>query len=149
MQLDQSKIKKWRDLVDSFMKQYKFNLDTPTREQLKAMSKKPTETFKDYAQRWRMVASQVQPPLIQSELCSYFLRTLQNPYYKYMVGTHVTYFSNLIEIGERIDANVREGRITYQDDIRKGQNGKKKEGDVSFVQSIRQPQDQHSKRRWV
>lgn len=57
-----------------------------------------------------------------------------------MVGTHVTNFSNLIDIGERIDADMREGKIFYQNENRKDQNGKKKGCDVSFVETTGQSQ---------
>ncbi|XP_054806257.1 uncharacterized protein LOC129308912 [Prosopis cineraria] len=142
MQLDQTKIKRWKDLVDVFMRQYKFNLDTaPTREQLKAMTKKSLESFKEYAQRWRIVASQVQPPMVNSELCSYFIRALPKPFYQHMIGTHVTDFADLMVIGERIDIDIREGKIATsqaESSSRKNYDQKKKEGNVNYIQPIRQ-----------
>ncbi|XP_054801468.1 uncharacterized protein LOC129305471 [Prosopis cineraria] len=142
MQLDQTKIKRWKDLVDVFMRQYKFNLDTaPTREQLKAMTKKSSESFKEYAQRWRIVASQVQPPMVNSELCSYFIRALPKPFYQHMIGTHVTDFADLMVIGERIDIDIREGKIATsqaESSSRKNYDQKKKEGNVNYIQPIRQ-----------
>jgi len=51
IQLDHSTISCWKNLVDMFMNQYHFNLDTtPTREQLRLLEKKNDETFKQYAQ---------------------------------------------------------------------------------------------------
>jgi len=49
---------------------------TPDRTQLQNMSKKDGETFKEYAQRWRGVATQVQPPLSKKEVVTMFIDTL-------------------------------------------------------------------------
>jgi len=50
MQLDLSKARRWIDVSELFMKQYKFNLNTAlTRKQLRNMKKKGNETFKEYA----------------------------------------------------------------------------------------------------
>ena len=52
MHLESVKIQTWKDLVNALIKQYKYNMDmAPNRMQLQNMSKKSTETFKEYAQR--------------------------------------------------------------------------------------------------
>lgn len=57
-----------------------------------------------------------------------------------MLGTHVKDFFNLVEVGERIDFDIREGKLTVtQDDISKNQGTRKKEGKVSYVQSTKPP----------
>jgi len=54
MRLERAHICSWRDLVDAFLKQYKYNVDmVPDRLQLQNMSKKGFETFNEYAQKWR------------------------------------------------------------------------------------------------
>jgi len=63
---------------------------------------KNDENFKEYAQRWRNIASQVQPPMMQSEMCSYFVRSLPNSYYEIMLGTHIKEFEDLFKVGERV-----------------------------------------------
>lgn len=63
-QLDRSRIHTWRDLGKAFLTQYKDMTDmAPDRLSLQKMEKKSTESFKEYAQRWRDLAAQVQPPL--------------------------------------------------------------------------------------
>src|SRR4030065_380040 len=60
--LDSTKIRTFNDLSEAFVHQYKYNLDlAPDRDQLRAMGQKEKEYFKEYAQRWRAVASQVNP----------------------------------------------------------------------------------------
>jgi len=58
MHLEPTRIHSWRDLVNAFLKQYKYNMDmAPYRMQLQGMSKRSVETFKEYAQRWRELAA--------------------------------------------------------------------------------------------
>ncbi|XP_073225755.1 uncharacterized protein [Cicer arietinum] len=60
MHLERTHISSWKDLVDAFLKHYKYNLDmAPDRIQLQNTTKRGNETFKEYAQRWRELASQV------------------------------------------------------------------------------------------
>jgi hypothetical protein len=69
MRLDNVKIKKWKDLVEAFFKQYKFNLEiAPDRTSLMSMEKRSQESVRAYAQRWRDEATHVQPPLIETEM---------------------------------------------------------------------------------
>jgi len=58
MHLESARVRSWKDLVDAFLKQYKYNIDMASnRTQLQSMAKKSTETFKEYAQRWRELAA--------------------------------------------------------------------------------------------
>jgi hypothetical protein len=52
MRLHSTKINKWKNLVDAFLKQYKFNLKTaPNKTSIMAMKKGNQEFMKSYAQR--------------------------------------------------------------------------------------------------
>jgi hypothetical protein len=60
-----TKIKTWSDLANTFLAQYRFNMDiAPDRFELQRMQKKPTESFRVYAHLWREVAAQVKPPML-------------------------------------------------------------------------------------
>src|SRR4051812_30754657 len=83
----------------------------PNRMQLQNMSQKKDESFKEYAQRWREMASQVQPSLMEKELVDTFMSTLQGPYYDKMVGSISSRFSELVVIGERIENGIKNGKI--------------------------------------
>jgi len=66
MRLDNAKVKKWKDLVDAFMRQYKFNIDVgPDRLSLQAMEKDNKEYIREYTRRWSEVAAQVNPPMLE------------------------------------------------------------------------------------
>ena len=66
-----------KDLADAFLLQYKYDIDmAPNRMQLQNMEKKALETSREYAQRWRDVATQVEPPLSNKEIIAIFIDTL-------------------------------------------------------------------------
>ena len=49
MSLDSANIRSFNDLGEAFVKQYKYNVDmAPDRDQLRSMSQKDKETFKEY-----------------------------------------------------------------------------------------------------
>ncbi|XP_056177015.1 uncharacterized protein LOC115668536 [Syzygium oleosum] len=67
--LDVETITAWEDLAEEFLQQYRFNSEIiPTREDLVRLEKRMNEPFKAFAQRWRTMASQVKPPLIEREM---------------------------------------------------------------------------------
>ena len=60
LKLDRTHIRPWKDLAKAFLTQHKHITDfIPDRLSLQTMEKKYIESFKDYAQRWRTVATQV------------------------------------------------------------------------------------------
>ena len=64
--LEPSRVHSWKDLMFSFFRQYQYNSDMAlNRMQLQSMCKKEHESFKEYAQRWRDLAAQVVPPMIE------------------------------------------------------------------------------------
>ncbi|KAL4281923.1 hypothetical protein GQ457_03G017610 [Hibiscus cannabinus] len=68
-QLSRTHIKTWRDLSKVFLEQYKHVSDmVPSRTVLQTMEQRANESFRQYAQRWRDVAAQVQPPLLENEI---------------------------------------------------------------------------------
>ncbi|XP_027912207.1 uncharacterized protein LOC114171269 [Vigna unguiculata] len=112
--LEASRIRSWMDLVDAFLKQYKYNMDiAPDRLQLQNMAKRDAESFKEYAQRWRELAAQVEPPLHDKEMVAMFVSMLQPPFYEHMVGNVSSVFADIIIIGERIEIGLNNGKIAY------------------------------------
>jgi len=112
--LKASHIRSWMDLVDAFLKQYKYNMDiAPDWLQLQNMAKKDAESFKEYAQQWRELASQVEPPLHDKEMVEMFVNMLQPPFYEHMVGNVSSNFADIIIIGDRIEIGLKNGKIAY------------------------------------
>jgi len=95
--------------------------------------KKGNETFKEYAQRWRELAAQVEPPLHDKEMVTMFMGTLQSPFYEHMVGSVSSNFADIVIIGERIELGLKTDKIAQGNTTigkKTGFNlGKKKEGE--------------------
>ena len=112
MRLDNTKVKKWKDLVDAFMRQYKFNIDVdPDRLSLQAMEKNNKESIREYARRWSEVAAQVNPPMLEKEMISLFSNTFKAPYFEYLVRSSAQHFTDLVVIAERIEQAIGLGKI--------------------------------------
>ncbi|XP_050897055.1 uncharacterized protein LOC127103857 [Lathyrus oleraceus] len=112
MQLERTNIKTWEDLANSLLRQYKYNMDMAHNcVHFHNLSQKGNKLFTEYAQRWRELASRVQPPLLENELVDMFMGTLKVPYYKKMIGSVSTGFADLVIIGERIDNGLKSGKI--------------------------------------
>jgi hypothetical protein len=127
IRLDNTKVKKWKDLVDAFMRQYKFNIDVgPDRLSLQAMEKDNKESIREYARRWSEVAAQVNPPMLEKEMISLFSNTFKAPYFEYLVGSSAQHFTNLVVIAERIEQAIGIGKIV--DPIEKNGFSWKREG---------------------
>jgi len=95
MHLEPTHIGSWKDLVKSFIKHNKYNSDmAPDRFQLQNMVKKQAKTFKEYAQRWRELISQVEPPLHDKEMILMFIDMFQSPFYEHMLGSFSSKFSD-------------------------------------------------------
>ncbi|KOM25958.1 hypothetical protein LR48_Vigan208s000100 [Vigna angularis] len=141
--LEPSRIRCWADLADAFVKQYIYNTHiAPDRLQLQNMSKRGDETFKEYAQRWRELAAQVEPPLYDREVVAMFVNTLQPPFYEHMVANVSANFADIIIIGERIEIGVKSGKIAYGSPATANYKkpnfnaGKMKEGDVHAASAM-------------
>ena len=130
--LSRDQIKSWTNFAKAFLVQYKHMTDTaPDRMSLQNMEKKTNETFREYTHKWRDLAAQVQPPMIDKELNKMFLNTLKAPYYDRMIGNSDKHFSNVISVGEMIEAGVKQGKIEASK--AKKQIPKRKEGETHVV----------------
>jgi len=129
MRLDNAKIRKWKDLVEAFVKQYKYNMDiTLDRTSLSNLEKRDKESIREYAQKWRDLAALVLPPLLDKEMVTMFVNTLKDPYYEHVMGSSAQQFTNVVAVAERIEQGVKSGRISASVE-KKGFEGKRKEVD--------------------
>ena len=110
--LSRDQVKSWTNLAKAFLVQYKHMTNTaPDRMSLQNMEKKTNETFREYAHKWRDLATQVQPPLTDKELNKMFLNTLKASYYDRMIGNSNKDFSDVVSVREMIEAGVKQGKI--------------------------------------
>ncbi|XP_040963143.1 uncharacterized protein [Gossypium hirsutum] len=134
-QLSRAKIGSWRDLAQAFMQQYNHVTDmTPDRITLQNMEKKPSESFRQYAQRWREIAMQVQPPLLEKETTMLFINTLKAPFITHMIGNTTKSFSDMVMAGEMIENAIRGGKIEVGETTKR-LVPKKKENEVNSMSS--------------
>ena len=91
------------------------------------MEKKYSENFKEYAQRWRTMATQVQPPLVEKEITMLFLNTLQEPYYDRLLPSATRSFADMIVVGNLVDHAIKNGKI----DVRESCSKSKGKGNFS------------------
>ena len=81
----------------AFIRKYQYNSDmAPNRMQLWNMCKREHESFKEYAQRWRDLAAQVAPPMMERKMITMIVNTLSVFYYEKMVGYMPSSFVNLV-----------------------------------------------------
>ena len=60
------------------------------------------------------MATQIQPPLIETEVTMLFLNTLQEPYYDRLMPTATESFANMIKVGNLVDHAIKNGRMTWE-----------------------------------
>ena len=99
-------------MAKAFLVQYKHMTDTaPDRMSLQNMEKKASESFREYAYKWRDLVAQVQPPMTDKELNKMFLNTLKAPYYDRMIRNWNKDFSYVVLAGKMTEAGVKQGKI--------------------------------------
>ena len=101
-------------MANAFLEYYRFNTKiAPDRIVLQRTEKKSGESFREYAQRWRELAAQVLPPIMEDKMIKWFIDNLKPPYYEKIISTQVTHFASLIPIREHIDKGIRSKKIVY------------------------------------
>ena len=82
------------------------------------------------------MATQVQPPLIETEVTMLFLNTLQEPYYDRLMPTTTRSFTNMIKAGNLVDHAIKNGKIDVGESSftpKRGSFAKKKEGETQIL----------------
>jgi len=98
----------------AFIRQYQYNSDMAlNRMQLHNMCKKEHESCKEYAQRWRDLATQVVPPMKEKEIITMIVDTLSVFYYEKMVGYTPSTFADLVFADERIEVGLSRDKFDY------------------------------------
>ncbi|KAL4280964.1 hypothetical protein GQ457_03G023720 [Hibiscus cannabinus] len=138
-QLSRVQVSTWRELARAFKEQYKHVLDmVPDRLTLQNIGKKDKESFREYAQRWRDIAAQVQPPLLEKETTTLFINSLESTpmYYARLVGSTTRDFADLVTAGEAIERAIKSGKLNDPEASKKTHN-KRRETEVNMVGSGR------------
>jgi len=123
------------------------------------MVKKESGSFKEYAQRWRDLAAQVAPPMVEREMITIMVDTLPMFYYEKLVGYMPSSFADLVFARERIEVGLKRRKFNYVSSTstntrRIGATGaKRKKGDTHVVTSapawIKPPQTSHGTHQYA
>ncbi|KAJ8526239.1 hypothetical protein K7X08_028716 [Anisodus acutangulus] len=111
---DPRKWHNWGTMAQDFVDRFRFNTDTVLdRFYLMKLEKKSTETFREYAMRWREEAAKVQPPMAESEMTTLFVQSMKDAtYYEKMISVIGRNFSEVVRMGDFIEEGIKIGRIT-------------------------------------
>ncbi|XP_070001936.1 uncharacterized protein [Nicotiana sylvestris] len=126
-------------MASDFMDRFRFNTEnTPDVFYIQNLRKKPTETFREYATRWRSEASKVRPALEEEQMNRFFVRAQDPQYYERLMLIEGQKFSDIIKLGERIEEGIKSGMVTNLEalqatnkDLQSGGSSKRK--DVNSV----------------
>ncbi|KAG5619598.1 hypothetical protein H5410_004816 [Solanum commersonii] len=87
-------------MATDFMNRFGFNVENaPDWFYIQNLKKNPSESFRDYAIRWR------------SEMKDYFIRAQDPQYYDRMMLVAEKSFAEIIKLGERIEEDIKSGTI--------------------------------------
>ncbi|XP_070020381.1 uncharacterized protein [Nicotiana sylvestris] len=78
------------------------------------VGKKPTESFREYAIKWREQTARVKPPMDNHELITVFLEAQEPDYFQNMMSAMGRPFAKAIKIGEMVENGLKTGRIVSQ-----------------------------------
>ncbi|XP_070045977.1 uncharacterized protein [Nicotiana tomentosiformis] len=110
---NQKKWVNWASMASDFMDQFKFNTkNAPDVFYIQNLKKKPMETFREYATRWRSVAAKVRPALEEEQMNKFFVRAQDPQYYERLMVIENYKFSDIIKLGERIEEGIKSGMVT-------------------------------------
>ena len=82
------------------------------------------------------MATQVQPPLIETKVTMLFLGMLQESYYDKLMPTVIESFTNMVKAGNLIDHSIKNGKINTGESSSKPKRGnfpRKKKGETQVV----------------
>ncbi|XP_070025103.1 uncharacterized protein [Nicotiana sylvestris] len=110
---DAKKWTSWVNMASDFMDRFRFNTENALDLfYIQNLKKKPTETFREYATRWRSEATKVRPALEEEQMNRFFVRAQDSQYYERLMLIEGQKFSDIIKLGERIEEGIKNGMVT-------------------------------------
>ena len=83
----------------------------PDRYSLEKMKQKPTESYREFAYRWRKEAARIRPHMSEKEIVEVFLRVQEPEYYDRIMLLVGAKFAEIVKVGETIKDGLRTGKI--------------------------------------
>lgn len=102
----------WSAMAKDFVRRFVYNVEiAPDRYSLERIKQKSTESYREYAYRWRKNAARVRPPMSEDEIIEVFVRSQEPEFYERMMLLVGVKFADIVKIGENIKDGLRIGRI--------------------------------------
>ncbi|KAM3249945.1 hypothetical protein P3L10_011715 [Capsicum annuum] len=102
----------WDDLANEFVQQFQYNVELiPDEKSLTSITKKNTESFREYAIRWREQAARVKPPMKEHKIVEVFIQAQDETYYQHLLPVLGKPFIEVLKMGEMIEEGIKTGRI--------------------------------------
>ena len=102
----------WDDLANEFVQQFQYNVELiPDEKSLTSITKKNTESFREYAIRWHEQAARVKPPMKESKIVEVFIQAQDGTYYQHLLPVLGKPFIEVLKMGEIIEEGIKTGRI--------------------------------------
>ncbi|XP_070036203.1 uncharacterized protein [Nicotiana tomentosiformis] len=100
-------------MASNFMDRFRFNTENaPDVFYIQNFKKKPTETFREYATRWRSEAAKVRLALEEAQMNKFFIRAQDPQYYESLMVIENHKFSDIIKLGERMEEGIKSEIVT-------------------------------------
>ncbi|XP_010327350.1 uncharacterized protein [Solanum lycopersicum] len=102
----------WSALAKEFIDRFAYNVEIfPDRYSLEKMKQKPTESYREFAYRWRKEAARVRPPMTKKEIVEVFIRVQEPAYYDRVILLIGAKFAEIVKVGETIEDGLKSGKI--------------------------------------
>ncbi|XP_070019764.1 uncharacterized protein [Nicotiana sylvestris] len=103
----------WVSMASKFMNRFRFNTENaPDVYYIKNLKKKLTETFREYATRWRSEVAKVRLALEEEQMNKFFVRAHDPQFYERLMVIENHKLSNIIKLGERIEEGIKSRMVT-------------------------------------
>ncbi|XP_069155857.1 uncharacterized protein [Solanum lycopersicum] len=102
----------WNALAKDFIDRFAYNVEiVPDRYSLEKMKQKPTESYREFAYRWRKEAARVRPPMTEKEIMEVFVRVQEPEYYDRIMLLVGAKFAEIVKVGKTIEDGLKSGKI--------------------------------------
>ncbi|XP_049405306.1 uncharacterized protein LOC125868788 [Solanum stenotomum] len=130
--------KQWSSLnalAKDFVERFAYNVEiVPDCYSLERIRKKSTESYREYAYKWRKKAARVRPPMSEKEIVEVFIRIQEPEYYDRIMLLIGAKFAEIVKVGKAIEDGIKAGKISRVAAPTKSSGLlKKKRDDVSSI----------------
>ena len=100
---------RWNALPKDFIDWFVYNVEiVPDRYSLEKMKQKSTESYKEFAYRWRKEAARVRPPMYDKEIVEVFVRVQEPEYYDRIMLLVGVKFAKIVKNGKTIEDGLNQ-----------------------------------------